>query len=127
MLLSLFGTAMAAFDIVGFVVGIIVSIIFQAPVLWLVGRWLVGPAKARFIDAVTIVVIGSIVNAIVAYFIGGAIGSLIQLIIYLYLIKRYYETDWIKSIIIAVVTVIVAVVIAAILGLLGFVLLTRVF
>ena len=52
---------------------IIVGIIVQAPALWLAGRFIVGGEQAKFMDAVWITVLGTILNAVIAAFIGGEI------------------------------------------------------
>ena len=97
----------------------IVSIIIVAPILWLVGRALVGKEKAKFTDAIWIVVIGviagAIINAIIPY-----VGFIISLIIWLYLVKRFFDCGWLKAFVIAIIALIVMAIIAAVLVLLGF-------
>ena len=44
------------------VISIIVNIIIVAPVLWLAGRALVGKEKAKFTDAIWIVVLGTVIG-----------------------------------------------------------------
>ena len=63
------------------VISIIVNTIIISPVLWLSGRALVGKEKARFTDAVGIVVLGTVVGTIFGAFFTGIIASIIQLII----------------------------------------------
>jgi len=82
---------------------VIVSILVQAPVLWIAGRTIVGAEKARFMDAVTITVLAVLVNAVTGAFLGKNVAGLVQLVAYLFLIVKYYETDWIKSVIVSVV------------------------
>ena len=82
---------------------ILVSILIQAPVLWMAGRLVVGEKRAKFMDAVIIVVLAVIANAIIGSILGQTLGGLVQLVVYLYLIVKYYETDWIKAAIIAIV------------------------
>ena len=109
-----------AIDIVGMLFGVIVGVIITAPVLWIAGRLLVGPSKAKFTDAIVIVVLGNVANVIVGAFIGGLAGTLIQIVVYLFLIQKYYECSWGKAILVAIVTVVIFVVIAFILALVGF-------
>ena len=108
-----------AFDIVGTLIGVVVSVIIMSPVLWIAGRLLVGSAKAKFTDAVVIVALGSIASAIVNAVITGWIGTIIQIVVTLVLIQRYYECGWGKSILVAIVTVVIFIVIVFILGIVG--------
>ncbi len=104
-------------DIASLAIGLIAQIIIMAPVLWLVGRALTSAQNAKFTDAIMIVVLGSIASTVVTFLIGiGLLGTLAQIIIYLYLIKKYYECSWGKALAVAIVTVIVFVVIAAVLA-----------
>jgi hypothetical protein len=86
---------------------IIVGIIVQAPALWLAGRFIVGAQKAKFMDAVWITVLGAILNAVITMFVGGEIAGLVQLLAYLYLVKKYYETGWVNAAIVSVVAVVI--------------------
>jgi hypothetical protein len=106
-------------DIVAIIIQIIFGIIISAPALWLAGRWRVGPKKALFMDAVTITALGVIADAIVGEILGGGLGSLVQLVIYLYLVQKYYETDWVDAAIIAVIAFVILFVVAMVLGILG--------
>jgi hypothetical protein len=111
-----------AFDLVAFIINLIVSTIILAPVLWLAGRALVGKKKAKFTDAIMIVVIGIVVGAIFGAFVpnGGIIGSIVQLIIWLYLVKHFFECGWLKALVISIVAIIIFVIIATVLGLFGY-------
>ena len=84
---------------------IIIGLFITAPALWYVGKWRVGPEKAKFTDALWISFAGTILNAIIGNFIFIGFGFIIQLIVGLYLIKTYYETDWINALIINTVAV----------------------
>jgi hypothetical protein len=81
---------------------------------------MVGPRKAKFSDALWITTLGVVVNTILSELVSGGIGSLVQLVAYLYLVKTYYETDWVKAAIIAVAAVVILVIVGVLLGLLGF-------
>ncbi len=117
-----------AFNLVAVIINLIISTVILAPVLWLAGRALVGKQKAKFTDAIMIVVIGIVVGAIFGALVpnGGIIGSIIQLIIWLYLVKHFFDCGWLKSLLISIVAVIIFFIIAVILGLLGFALITYV-
>jgi hypothetical protein len=106
-------------DLVGLLINIVVSIIVVAPVLWLVGRALAGKDKAKLTDALWIVVLGVVIGAIVGALVGGIISSIIMFVVWLALIKHFFDCGWIKAFIIAVLAVIVFVIIVAILALIG--------
>jgi hypothetical protein len=106
-------------DLVGLLISIVVGIIIIAPILWLVGRALVGKQKAKFTDAIWIVVLGIVIGAIVGALIGGIVAAIIMFIIWLALIKHFFDCGWLMAFAIAVVAVIIFIVIVAILALVG--------
>ncbi len=106
-------------DIVGLIISIIVGIIFVAPILWLVGRALVGKEKAKFTDAIWIVVLGIVIGAIIGAFIGGIVAAVIMFIIWLALVHHFFDCGWLMAFAISVVAVIIFIVILAILALVG--------
>jgi hypothetical protein len=112
---------------VSVLISVIVGVIITAPVLWLAGRLLVGASRAKFTDAIIIVVLGNVANAVISAIIGGVLGALVQLIVFLFLIKYYYECSWLRALAVAVVTVVIFVIIIIVLGLLGFALLAPMF
>ena len=107
-------------DLVILLIQIIVSSIILAPVLWLAGRALVGGEKAKFFDAIWIVVLGTIIGALANEFIGGLIAAVIMFIVWLALIKHFFDCGWLKAFAIAVIAVIIFVIIVAILAVIGF-------
>lgn len=98
---------------------IIVGTIIIAPLLWLAGRALVGKDKAKFLDAIWIVLLGTIIGAVVNSYIGGLIAAVIMLIVWLALIKHFFDCGWLMALAIAIIAVIIFVVIAAILAIIG--------
>jgi hypothetical protein len=106
-------------DIVGLLISIVVSVIIVAPILWLVGRALVGKEKAKFTDAIWIVVLGVVIGAIVGAFVGGIVAAIIMFVIWLALITHFFDCGWLMAFAIAVVAVIIFVIIVAILALVG--------
>jgi hypothetical protein len=106
-------------DYIGLLIQIVVAIIVVAPVLWLVGRALAGKHNAKFTDAIWIVVLGVVIGSIVDWLIGGIIAALIMFIVWLALIKHFFDCGWIKAFVIAVIAVIVFVIIAFVLALIG--------
>jgi len=108
-----------AFDLGVFVIHIIVNIIILAPVLWLSGRLLVGKDKAKLTDAIWIVVLGTIVGAIFGYFFSGWVAIIIELVLWLLIVKHFFDCGWLKALAISIITVIIFAVVVAILALIG--------
>jgi len=102
------------------VINIIVSTIVLSPVLWLSGRALVGKEKAKFTDAILIVVIGTVVGTFFGAFFTGFIAAIIQLILWLAIVKHFFDCGWLKALAISIITIIIFAVIAAILAIIGF-------
>ena len=114
-------------DLIAILIQIIVGVIIVAPVLWLSGRALVGKDKAKFTDAIWIVVLGTVIGAIVGALVGSFISALIMFIIWLALIKHFFDCGWLKALLIAIIAVIIFVIIVVVLFLLGFGILTLLF
>ena len=106
-------------DLVGLLIQIVVGIIIVAPILWLVGRALVGKDKAKFTDAIWIVVLGTVIGVVVNALVGGLIASIIMFVVWLALIKHFFDCGWLKAFVIAVIAVIVFIIIVAILAIIG--------
>lgn len=100
---------------------IIVDVILVAPFLWLVGRAMVGKEKAKFRDALWIVVLGVIINAVLSMFVSGLLGLLVTLVVWVWLIKHFFATGWGKAALVGIIALvalaIVTVVLALLLGL----------
>jgi hypothetical protein len=100
------------------VISIIVNIIVIAPALWIAGRLLAGKDKAKFTDALWIVVLGTVISTIFqAVFELGIISAIILLIILLGLVKHFFDTGWLKALAISIVAVVIWIVIAVIIAL----------
>ncbi len=106
-------------DYVALLIQIVVGTIILAPVLWLAGRALVGKDKAKFTDAIWIVLLGTIIGAVVGALVGGLIAAVIMFIVWLALIKYFFDCGWLKALVIAIVAVIIFVIIVAILAVIG--------
>lgn len=101
---------------------IVVGTIIIAPILWLAGRALVGKEKAKFTDAIWIVLLGIVIGAVVGALIGGLgglIAAVIMFVIWLALIKHFFDCGWIMALAIAIIAVIIFVVIVAVLAFIG--------
>lgn len=98
------------------VMHLIVNIIILSPVLWIAGRLLAGKDKAKFTDAIWIVVLGTVIGGIFQYFFSGIIAAIIVLFIWLALVKHFFDTGWLRALAIAIVAILIWVVIAVIIG-----------
>ena len=106
----------------GLLVQIIVGIIIVAPVLWLVGRSMVGKEKAKFTDAIWIVALGIIIQTLLKAVVGSLgffVGLIVTLIIWLALIRHFFDTGWLKAFLIGIVALVVFIIISLILMGLG--------
>jgi len=111
---------MAVMDtLTSMLIQIIAGVIIISPILWLVGRSMVGGAKARFTDAIWIVVLGVIINTVLGAFIHGVLGFIVTLVVWVGLIKHFFDASWGKAILIGIVAIIVLVIVAFVLTLLG--------
>ena len=106
-------------NLVGLLIQVIASAIVLTPVLWIAGRLLVGGSKARFIDALWIVILGTLIGGIIGFFNFGILSPIIVLILWLALIKKFFDCGWLKAFIISIVAVVVFVILIIILGILG--------
>jgi len=105
-----------AIDFVGLGLQIVVATVVLAPVLWIAGRMLAGKDKAKFTDALWIALLGTVIGAVVGALGWGLIGAIIMFVIWLALIKHFFDCGWLKAFVIAVVAVIIFVIIVFILA-----------
>jgi len=105
--------------LINLAINVIINVVILSPVLWISGRLLAGKDKAKFTDALWIVILGTVIGSGFGYFFSGIIASIIVLIIWLALVKHFFDTGWLKALAIAIVAIIIWIVIAAILMLIG--------
>jgi hypothetical protein len=105
--------------LINLIVTIIVNIICISPALWIAGRVLAGKQKAKFADALWIVVLGTVISSIFGYFFQGIIASLILFVIIIGLVKHFFDCGWLKALAISIVAAIIFILIAAVLALIG--------
>ena len=109
-------------DLVGLIISIVVGTIIVAPFLWLAGRSLVGKDKAKFFDAIWIVFLGTIINAVIgAFSLPALLAAVIMFIVWLMLIKHFFDCGWVMAFAIALVAVILVIVVSVILAIIGLV------
>jgi hypothetical protein len=106
---------------------LILNIIIISPILWIAGRSLVGKEKAKFTDAIWIVALGTLIGFAFQYvsmfvitelgFIGTIIGAIVIVIVWLGLIKHFFDTGWGMAFVIAIIAIIIYIIVAFILAL----------
>jgi len=106
-------------DLVALLIQIVVNVIVVAPALWISGIMLVGKDKAKFTDAVWIVVLGVVLGVVVNFLLSGFIAAIVMFVVWLALIRHFFDCGWLKAFIIAVFAVIIFIIIVAILALIG--------
>lgn len=117
------------FEFIAFIVKLIVLTI----VFYVAGVLIVGKKRALLGDAFIIALLGIVISTFVMAFIpglviftfdghkfgfGSGLGLLISFIVYLLLIRHYYETGWLGALAVAILAVIVFVVLAFVLTIL---------
>ena len=106
------------------VISILVNLIFVAPFLWIAGRLLAGKQNAKFTDALWIVLIGTVVfyffNLLLTDALSGfavIVSYIVMLVIWLALVKHFFDCGWLKALAISIIAIIVAFVILFIIAL----------
>jgi hypothetical protein len=110
---------MNGINLMNLVIQIIIGIIIVTPVLWLIGRSMVGKEKAKFTDAIWIVGLGIISATILGTLVHGLLGFIVTLIVWLALIRHFFDTGWMKALLLAILLVIVLFIVVLILAVLG--------
>jgi len=108
-----------AINLDALIINIIVNTIIISPVLWLSGRAIVGKEKAKFTDAILIVILGTVIGTFFGAYFSGIIATIILLILWLALVKHFFDCGWLKAFVISILAVIIFAVIVAILAIIG--------
>lgn len=106
-------------NLTALLLNIIVDIIVIAPLLWISGRLLAGKENAKFLDAISIVVLSAIISNIVNFFVSGLFATLIMFIILLALIKHFFECGWLRAFAIAIFVAIIFLAMLTIMAIIG--------
>ena len=95
--------------LVGQLLNFVLGLIILTIVFYIAGRAVVGKKRALFSDALVISLLGTIVANMVSLFMPNAplIGLILSLVIWLLLIKYYYETGWLGALAVAILAVII--------------------
>lgn len=108
------GEAELLFGVISFIINLVAMTI----VFYVAGLIVVGKRRALFSDALVISLLGTVVANICLLFFPPVIGLVLSLIVWLLLIRRYYETGWLGALAVAVLAVIIYVVVLVILAVL---------
>ena len=102
------------FQIIRFVVSLFVLTV----VFYIAGIIVVGREQALFSDAFVIALLGVIARGIISFLLPlfPFIGLILSLLVWLVLIRHYYETGWLGAIAVGILAVIVEIVVMVILA-----------
>lgn len=97
-----------------------VNLIVLTIVFYFAGLIVVGKKRALLGDAITIALLGTVINAFFLLLLPRAmmLGTILSLIAWLLLIRHYYETGWLGALAVAILAVIIFVTLGFILSLL---------
>ena len=104
-------------EILFLLIGIVITIVVNSLVVWFAGKSMVGDDKAKFSDAIWIVILGSVIGGALNALLSGIIGSIVVLVMWLFLIKHFFDCGWLKALVIAIIAVIIMVIVGFIIGL----------
>ena len=101
--------------LVGFLIVFIIYLLVIGFVLWLAGEIVVG-RRVTFGEALGIASAGTFLVGAIIVFIGGIVGLLLGLLIFLLLVKHYFRTGWLGAMGVGIMAIVVGIVIVFILG-----------
>ena len=104
-------------DLNALLIHIIVNLIIITPVLWLAGRGVVGKEKAKFTDAIFIVLMGTVIGTFIGAYLSGWIAIIAMIVSWLLLVRHFFDCGWLKALAITILAVIIFIIIAVILAL----------
>jgi len=103
------------------IIQVIINVIIIGPMLWIAGRLLAGKEKAKFTDAIWIAALGTLIGSVFTHLFSGIIALIIIILLWLALIRHFFDCGWGKAFLIAIVAAVIFAVIAFVLVLIGFV------
>jgi hypothetical protein len=100
---------------------IVANVVIISPVLWIAGRLLAGKQNAKFTDAIWTVIIGTLAFYFAGYLLQDLLGSiilsyLVLFVIWLALVKHFFDCGWLKALAISILAVIIAIIIWVLIG-----------
>jgi hypothetical protein len=105
-------------ELLSTIISFIIHLTVMTIVFYIAGVIVVGKRRALFSDAFVISLLGTIVGDICISFFPLLIGLILSLLVWLLLIRHYYETGWLGALAVAILAVIVYLVVLFILALL---------
>jgi len=123
-------------DLILEIIRFIINLVVLTIVLYAAGRIVVGQKRAQFSDAFVIALFGIVINTVFMAFLpglvifsfdghalsfGSGLGLIISFVVYLLLIRYYYETGWLGALAVAILAVIIFVVLSLVLAVLLFI------
>jgi len=99
----------------------LIQVLILSVVIYIAGLMVVGGRKATFGDAFKISLLGTVLGGLAAAaisFFVPLVGLIVYVLIWLALIKQYFETRWLSAIAIGILAIIVALILLIIVGLL---------
>jgi hypothetical protein len=84
-----------------------IGLLILTVVFYISGVIIVGEEKARFSDAFIISLLGTFLGSVVFLLLPGFLGLLVALVVWLLLIRHFYETGWLRALAVAILAVIV--------------------
>jgi len=108
-----------AINLDALVIHVILRVVIIVPFLWLAGRTLAGKDKAKLSDAVWIAVLGTVIGSLIHFAFSGIAASLIVLVMWLALIKHFFDCGWIKAFLIALVAAVIFIIVSEVLQAMG--------
>jgi len=98
----------------------LINLIILSIVLYIAGLTVVGKRKATFGDAFKISLLGTflggLISGLISYFVP-VLGLIVYILVWLALIKHYFETGWLGALAVAILALIVAIVLMVIISL----------
>lgn len=111
------------------------TFLFSLIIVWLIvsiamyfaARIVVG-SKARFADALGLVIIGVVIVGLVSFFtrslLGSFFASILTFIVWIWLVKTFFRTNWLKALGISILSVfmliVITIILAFLMGVTGF-------
>ena len=111
-----FEGALAGAALLAVFVAFVIVLLVVGLMLYIAGRIVVG-GKATFGGAVAIAFLGTLIGFVLSVLLP-VIGWVIALLAWLYLIKSFFKTGWLKALLIGIVAIVVTVVVGVIVGIL---------
>ena len=105
----------AGTTLVGLIVLFVIYLLIVGFILWVAGEIVVG-RKVTFGEALAVGGAGTFLVGAVIVLVGGLLGVLAGLLVFLLLVKHYFKTGWLGALGVAIMAAVVIVVLTFILG-----------